>query len=64
MRTNSTTDKNYNYDYSGIDESYEEFGEEYEHAENCDWIDDNCTCELSDPETAENARLEKLLEQY
>ena len=64
MRTNTPTDKNYDYDYSGIDESYEEFGEEYEHAENCDWIYDNCTCGQSDPETAENTRLEKLLEQY
>ena len=62
MRTNTPTDTN--YDYSEYDEAYEEFGEEYEHAENCDWIYDNCTCELSDPETAENARLEKLLEQY
>ena len=30
MRTNTPTDKNYDYDYSGIDESYEEFGEEYD----------------------------------
>ena len=54
----------YNYEYGEYDEAYEQFGDEFEHAENCEWIYDNCTCEQSDPESSENLRLKKLLEQY
>ena len=55
---------NYNYEYGEYDEAYEQYGDEFEHAENCEWIYDNCTCEQSDSESSENLRLKKLLEQY
>jgi len=64
MRTRQPADKNYAYEYGDYDEAYEQYGDEFEHAENCDWIYDNCTCEQSEPESAENMRLKKLLEQY
>ena len=55
---------NYNYEYGEYDEAFEQYGEEFEHAENCEWIYDNCTCEQADSESSENLRLKKLLEQY
>ena len=55
------------YENEDMDFHYENSGasmSELAHAENCDWIYDNCTCEQSDPESSENLRLKKLLEQY
>ena len=34
---------NYSYEYGEYDEAYEQYGDEFEHAENCEWIYDNCT---------------------
>ena len=40
------------------------YGEEDEHAENCNWIYGNCDCWLTDPEISEGDRIMHVLEKY
>ena len=39
-------DTNFDYEGGEIDESRELYGEEFEHAENCEFIYGNCNCGL------------------
>ena len=39
-------DENFDYEHGEMDKSREEFGEEFEHAEYCDFSYGNCTCGL------------------
>tara|TARA_R110002020_G_scaffold378150_1_gene589213 strand:+ start:2764 stop:2934 length:171 start_codon:yes stop_codon:yes gene_type:complete len=48
----------FKYDYDGGEQDfhYEESGatsEEMQHAEDCDWIYDNCTCGMSEKDSIE-----------
>ena len=57
-------DENFDYEHGEMDKSREEFGEEFEHAEYCDFIYGNCNCVMSDPDVSESDRILKLIERY
>ena len=50
-------DEDFNYEGGNLDENREVFGEENEHAENCDFIYGNCNCGLESEYDTEFTRL-------